>query len=83
MVLGHIRVIHVRNSVLAAAEPGKSLEVDPVKFRAISRLGGSMFARIGEGFSIPRPSWRQLEGEVRELMAKKEGDKHKAGESSP
>ncbi len=80
MVLGHIRTIHVRNSVLTGpAEPGKAVEVDPAKFRAVSRLGGSMFARVGEGFSIPRPSWRQLEGEIRELIAKKDGEKNQSG----
>lgn len=83
MVLGHIRAIHVRNSVLTGpAEPGKPIEVDPTKFLAVSRLGGTTFARIGEGFSIPRPSWRQLEGEVRELIAKKDSEKKPSGESS-
>jgi len=77
LVLGHIRAIHVRNSVLTGpVEPGKPIEVDAAKLRAVSRLGGSMFARVGDGFSIPRPSWRQLEGEVRELMAKKGEEKN-------
>ncbi|KLO15701.1 hypothetical protein SCHPADRAFT_902211 [Schizopora paradoxa] len=82
MVLGHIRAIHVRNSVLTGpAEPGKPIEVDPTKFRAVSRLGGTTFARIGEGYSIPRPSWRQLEGEVRELIAKREKEENPSGGS--
>ncbi len=82
MVLGHIRTIHVRNSVLTGpAEPGKAVEVDPAKFRAVSRLGGSMFARVGEGFSIPRPVVETIRGrgEIRELIAKKDGEKNQAG----
>lgn len=69
MVLGHIRAIHIRNAVLA---PDGT--VDPEKLRAISRLGGVKFARVGQGFEIARPSWREIEGEVRELIKKSEGE---------
>ncbi|EJD03429.1 uncharacterized protein FOMMEDRAFT_146973 [Fomitiporia mediterranea MF3/22] len=66
LVLGRIRRAHVRNAVLAS----DSLQVDTAALRAVSRLGGTAYARIGEGFEIPRPSWRKEEGTIRELMKK-------------
>ena len=80
MVLGLIRVAHIRNSVLVSppstaenTDTPPPLEVDPAKLRAVSRLGGTIFARVGAGFEIPRPSWRAVEGDVRELIAKAGG----------
>jgi hypothetical protein len=52
--------------------------VDPAKLRPVSRLGGIMYARVTEGFEIPRPSWREWETRVREMMKDKE--KGKPGE---
>jgi len=59
LVLGRIQMVHIRNSVLT--EDG--LTVAPGKLRPIGRLGGTGFARIGEGFNIPRASWRHMRGE--------------------
>ena len=61
LVLGLIKVIHVRNAVLTGDGVGT---VDPAKLRAISRLGGTMYARVGEGFEIPRPPWKQVKEEM-------------------
>ncbi|EIN11791.1 flavo protein oxygenase [Punctularia strigosozonata HHB-11173 SS5] len=54
LVLGHIKTVHARNAVL-----NDDGTIDPVKFRAVSRLGGTTYARIGEGFDLPRPSWKK------------------------
>jgi len=72
LAIGHIRAAHIRNAVLAE---GSGTTVDPAKLRAVSRLGGTTFARVGPGFEIPRPSWREIDGEVRDLMKKKEEGK--------
>lgn len=52
MVLGLIKRIHVRRSVL-----GRDGTIDPARLRAVSRVGGSKYARIGEGFELRRPNW--------------------------
>ncbi|KAG2132005.1 uncharacterized protein EDB93DRAFT_1094114 [Suillus bovinus] len=59
LVLGLIKRAHVRESVLTA-----SGTVDPAKLRAVSRLGGDMYARIGEGFELSRPAWKVIRGQV-------------------
>jgi hypothetical protein len=59
LVLGLVKLIHVRKDVLDEREV-----VDPAKFRAISRLGGVTFARLGEGFDLPRDRWSEIGGEV-------------------
>jgi hypothetical protein len=37
--------------------------VDPTKVRAVSRLGGKIYARMGEGFELSRPSWKLIKEE--------------------
>ncbi|KAN0090896.1 hypothetical protein V8E55_004462 [Tylopilus felleus] len=51
MVVGLIRRIHVRRSVL-----GEDGTIDPARLRAVSRVGAS-YARIGQGFDLRRPNW--------------------------
>lgn len=90
LVLGLIRTVHVRNAVLAppppagahpiSSRPGGPVTVDSAKLRAVSRLGGITFARVGEGFDIARPSWREVEGEVREMMKKAKEKESKGSE---
>jgi len=83
MVLGLIRFAHIRNSVLVSPSNVEGLpppppQVDPAKLRAVSRLGGATYARVGAGFEIPRPSWQAVEGEFRELIQKGEEDRNHA-----
>ncbi|KAF8135703.1 hypothetical protein EV363DRAFT_1126005, partial [Boletus edulis] len=52
MMLGLIRRIHVRRSVL-----GEDDTIDLARLRAVSRVGGSRYARIGQGFDLRRPNW--------------------------
>ncbi|KAF8558049.1 hypothetical protein OG21DRAFT_1406083 [Imleria badia] len=52
MMLGLIKRIHVRRSVL-----GEDGTIDPARLRAVSRIGGSTYARIGQGFDLRRPNW--------------------------
>jgi len=59
LVLGHVKLIHVRKDILNEREV-----VDPAKFRAISRLGGLTYARVGEGFDLPRDRWSEISEEA-------------------
>lgn len=56
MVVGLIKRIHVRRSVLGEDEK----VVDPGKLRAVTRVGGSKYARIGEGFDLRRVNWSKI-----------------------
>ncbi|KDN45571.1 hypothetical protein RSAG8_04895, partial [Rhizoctonia solani AG-8 WAC10335] len=56
LVLGHVKAIHVRKDVWVNDGKGVGM-VDPVKLRAVSRMGGITYGRVGEGFEIPRPVW--------------------------
>ncbi|KAG8888037.1 hypothetical protein FRB99_004163 [Tulasnella sp. 403] len=68
LILGLIKLIHVRNDILVdpstssdtAGSAPRAFSVDPAKLRAVSRMGGITYGRIGEGFEIPRPVWEQV-----------------------
>lgn len=63
LVLGRVRYVHVRHSVL---QPD-GLRANPAKLRPISRLGGQSYARLGEGFNLQRPEW----GDVKRVLEAK------------
>ncbi|KAL5528037.1 hypothetical protein ACEPAF_7173 [Sanghuangporus sanghuang] len=67
IVFGRIHRAHIRHSVLSQ----DGLSVDAAALRAVSRLGGTSYARIGEGFDLDRPSWRKYEDIVRKLSEAK------------
>lgn len=71
LVLGNVQRITVRNDVL---HPGAGLgTIDPVKLRAIARLGGNTYARIGDAFEVPRPVWKgDVETEYTKLVSSKD-----------
>ncbi|TFK54278.1 hypothetical protein OE88DRAFT_1711170 [Heliocybe sulcata] len=69
LVLGIIKKAHIRNAVLA--EGGNS--VDPEKLRPVARFGGQTYARLGDGFELPRPSWKRVQDVVYGLMGKPNG----------
>lgn len=52
LILGLVKELHVRNDVL-----DQKGNVDPTKFKPVGRLGDITFARQGDGFRIPRPTW--------------------------
>ncbi|KAG8956289.1 hypothetical protein FRC04_004369 [Tulasnella sp. 424] len=69
LVLGLVKLIHVRNDVLnhpgdhpnaTAGSAPRDWTVDPAKLRAVSRMGGITYGRIGEGFEVPRPVWAEV-----------------------
>jgi len=61
VVLGRVTHAHVRHAVLQS----DGLQVDPAKFGVVSRLGGNLFARVGEAFDIKRPPWKEIEQELK------------------
>lgn len=63
LVLGLIKRVHVRESFLR--EDG--LTLDPAKLRPVARLGGVTFARVVEGFDLPRVSWKATKGVYEEM----------------
>ncbi|KAF8263499.1 hypothetical protein EI94DRAFT_1596845 [Lactarius quietus] len=58
LVLGRVRYVHVRHSVLQA----DGLRANPAKLRPISRISGLTYARLGEGFNLQRPEWSDVKG---------------------
>lgn len=63
VVLGLIRRVHVRESFLR--EDG--LTLDPSKLRPVARLGSVTYARVVEGFDLPRVSWKATKGVYEEI----------------
>lgn len=64
VVLGLIQKIHVRKSVLN----DDGMTIDPAKLRPIARLGGSTYARLSEGFDLPRISWKTIQDDYQSLQ---------------
>ncbi|CAL1704538.1 unnamed protein product [Somion occarium] len=74
LILGRVKYIHVRRDTLN--ERGN---VDPDKLKPIGRLGDILYASLGGGFRIPRPSWA-VEGEnVLELEKEDAGIRQPSG----
>ncbi|KAF8056627.1 hypothetical protein FPV67DRAFT_645253 [Lyophyllum atratum] len=64
MILGLVKYIHVRRDVLD--ERGN---VDPGKLRPVARMGGTLYARINEGYKLKRDRWREDEKSIQEAIA--------------
>jgi len=58
-------MFHVRKAVIS----DKGV-VRPSKLRAVSRLGGKMYGRIGDGFELPRLAWEKEKEAVKGLERK-------------
>ncbi len=54
LVMGEIVRIHIAESVMSGSR------VDPTKLQPLGRLAGSGFSRLGELFSVERPTYRGL-----------------------
>ncbi|KAF9813689.1 hypothetical protein IEO21_05405 [Rhodonia placenta] len=66
-IMGSIKLMHVRNAVLAA----DGVNIDPAKLRPMSRLGMVTYARLGEGIDLPIPMWAQTGEEVKKFLETK------------
>ena len=59
MLIGLVKLIHVRNAVLSDA----GSTVDPHKLAPIARMGDITYSTLGDGFRIPRPQWDDVKAE--------------------
>lgn len=64
LILGNVKLIHIRKDVI---DPERGT-IDPGKLKPIGRLGGHLYARISEGFALPRPPWKENEEAIREAL---------------
>jgi flavin reductase (DIM6/NTAB) family NADH-FMN oxidoreductase RutF len=64
LVLGLVKFIHMRNDVI---DPERGV-ADPGKLKPIARMGGLTYAKVSEGFTLPRKSWKEIGGEIREKL---------------
>ncbi|KAK1232337.1 hypothetical protein PQX77_004542 [Marasmius sp. AFHP31] len=63
LVLGLIKQVHVRESVLSP----DGLQIDPALLRPVARLGGTAYSRLTDGFELPRVSWKASRDEISRL----------------
>ena len=42
--------------------------VDPGKLKPVTRMGGRLYGRISEGFTLPRLLWKEREETIREAL---------------
>ncbi|KAF9481547.1 hypothetical protein BDN70DRAFT_830877 [Pholiota conissans] len=68
VILGLIKRIHVRETFLN----DDGVTIDPAKLRPIARLGGTTYARVLEGFDLPRVSWKAIKDKYPKLLKTKD-----------
>ncbi|KAF9049810.1 hypothetical protein BJ165DRAFT_1454002 [Panaeolus papilionaceus] len=56
VIFGLIKMVHVQESVLSEDRS----TVDVAKLRPVARLGDTTYARVLEGFDLPRISWKEI-----------------------
>jgi len=66
LVLGHIKMLHVRNSIL-----NDKGTVRAPKLRAVSRLGGLLYGRMGDSFELPRLTWKKEQEAVEKMLVER------------
>ncbi|KAG8868167.1 hypothetical protein FRC20_003994 [Serendipita sp. 405] len=59
LIIGLIKLIHVRNAVLDHTKR----VVDPSKLRPVARMGDITYSTLGDSFRIPRPQWESVKGD--------------------
>ncbi|KAG6865553.1 hypothetical protein C0991_001557 [Blastosporella zonata] len=67
LILGTVKYIHVRKDVLD--ERGN---VDPGKLKPVARMGGTLYAKVNEGYNIYRPNWKDHGEPIQEASATNE-----------
>jgi hypothetical protein len=64
LILGLVKYIHMRKDIL---DPVRGIP-DTGKLKPVLRLGGVTFAKLGDGYQIPRPAWAKAVDEIRETL---------------
>lgn len=72
-VLGLVKLIHARNDVLTAwpsvSNPGETVTyVDPVKLKAVARLGANTYATLGPLYRVDRATWEGDQEKINEAV---------------
>lgn len=55
VIAGEVVWMHVRDDLLQASPHCSTPVIDPLRLRPIARLGGDLYARLGEIFELARP----------------------------
>ncbi|KDR68334.1 hypothetical protein GALMADRAFT_146302 [Galerina marginata CBS 339.88] len=63
-ILGLIKYIHIRNDVI---DPERGV-ADPGKLKPIARMGGLTYAKVSEGYILPRKPWKEVGREIKETL---------------
>ncbi|KAG2090213.1 uncharacterized protein F5147DRAFT_28591 [Suillus discolor] len=63
LILAHVKYFHVRKDMLTSRGA-----VDLTKFKPVARVGDISYARVGDTYKIPVPSWAQEEGKFQEAL---------------
>ncbi|KAG1785846.1 uncharacterized protein HD556DRAFT_1419148 [Suillus plorans] len=63
LILAHVKYFHVRKDMLTSRGA-----VDLTKFKPVARVGDISYARVGDTYRIPVPSWAQEEAKIQEAL---------------
>ncbi|KAG1807069.1 hypothetical protein EV424DRAFT_1428108 [Suillus variegatus] len=63
LILAHVKYFHVRKDMLT----GRGA-VDLTKFKPVTRVGDISYARVGDTYRVPVPSWAQEEVKIQEAL---------------
>ncbi|KAG2035301.1 hypothetical protein BDR03DRAFT_923043 [Suillus americanus] len=63
LILAHVKYIHVRKDMLT--DRGA---INLTKYRPATRVGDITYARVGNAYRIPRPTWAQDEAKIKEAL---------------
>ncbi|KAG2091226.1 uncharacterized protein F5147DRAFT_643259 [Suillus discolor] len=63
LILAHVKYFHVRKDMLTSRGA-----VDLTKFKPVARVGDISYARVGDTYRIPVPSWAKEEGKIQEAL---------------
>lgn len=64
LVLGLVKYFHMRKDTL---DPVRGIP-DPGKLKPVARLGGVSYARLADGYQIPRPAWESEKNRIKETL---------------
>ncbi|EKM76468.1 hypothetical protein AGABI1DRAFT_115800 [Agaricus bisporus var. burnettii JB137-S8] len=62
LILGYVKYIHMRKDTM---DPTRGIP-ETGKLKPICRLGGVSYAKLGDGYQIPRPAWANVFEELKE-----------------
>jgi len=64
LVLALVKFIHMRNDII---DPERGV-ADPGKLKPVARMGGITYAKVSEGYTLPREPWKGIAADVSEKL---------------